>query len=244
MTATIQITTTDTLRTIIDNIPVSVQIIGQDGRYRDCNATTYTLFGAADGDIIGKTPQLFFPPRQSDGSDSAEKAAAYIREAFAGNVVTFEWEHIRRDGTIFPCQVTLKTIEYDGEPCLMGTIADISDQVALLRKSEFIIASSPVPIVEIRPDLSISGANDAFCQLSGDTAEHLKTISITDFKVTNRVGGTLAEGLENRHAVSGDLDALVPSGLKNLNYHYTPFFGADNTLLSIIAYYIDKTQER
>jgi len=68
-------------------------------------------------------------------------------------------------------------------------------------------------------------------------------MKITDFDVRNRVGGSLAEGIEKRSTVHGELDAHVKSGVKHLQYYYTPFFGPDGNLQSVFAYYLDKTAE-
>jgi methyl-accepting chemotaxis protein len=164
--------------------------------------------------------------------------------AFSGEVVSFEWEHKRLDGSIFPCKVTLQLIEYEGKTCLMATIVDISDMVALRHKSEFIIANAPTPIIDLKPDLSITYANHAFAVLTDKSIEEIQKMKVTDFDVRNRVGRSLAEGIETKSTVHGDLDAVVASGTKHLQYYYTPFFDEDGNLLSIFAYYIDKTEEK
>lgn len=244
MTAKILVTDATTLMNIIDATPASIQIIGQDGRYLDCNAATYAMFRAhGSEDIIGKPPSILSPEKQSDGKDSNEGAAFYIQKALGGEEVSFEWEHMRLDGTVFPCTVTLKLIDYLGTMCLMATIVDITEVVALRKKSEFIIANAPSPIVDINPDLSIHYANHAFVTLTDTPFDQLCRMKISDFDVRNRVGGSLAEGIEKKSTVHGELDAHVKSGVKHLQYYYTPFFGPDGNLQSVFAYYFDKTAE-
>ncbi|HOL40957.1 MAG TPA: methyl-accepting chemotaxis protein [Methanospirillum sp.] len=244
MTAKILVTDATTLMNIIDATPASIQIIGQDGRYLDCNAATYTMFRARDSeDIIGKPPSILSPEKQSDGRDSMEGAAFYIKKALGGEDVSFEWEHMRLDGTVFPCKVTLKRIDYVGTPCLMATIVDITEVVALRKRSEFIIAHAPSPIVDVNPDLSIQYANHAFAALTDTPSEQLCRMKISDFDVRNRVGGSLTEALEKKSTVHGELDAHVKSGVRHLQYYYTPFFDQEGNLLSIFAYYFDKTAE-
>ncbi|HPP76632.1 PAS domain-containing protein, partial [Methanospirillum sp.] len=244
MTAKILVTDATTLMNIIDATPASIQIIGQDGRYLDCNAATYTMFRARDSeDIIGKPPSILSPEKQSDGRDSMEGAAFYIKKALGGEDVSFEWEHMRLDGTVFPCKVTLKRIDYVGTPCLMATIVDITEVVALRKRSEFIIAHAPSPIVDVNPDLSIQYANPAFAALTDTPSEQLCRMKISDFDVRNRVGGSLTEALEKKSTVHGELDAHVKSGVRHLQYYYTPFFDQEGNLLSIFAYYFDKTAE-
>ena len=233
------------LQNMLDATSSSIQIVGPDGVYIDCNAATYAMFRANNvEDIIGKPPSVLSPAHQSDGTDSNDGAAQYIKQAFSGEVVSFEWEHQRFDGSIFPCKVTLQLIEYEGKTCLMGTIIDISDMVALRQKSEFIIANAPTPIIDLKPDLSITYANRAFADLIDTPFAEIQKMKVTDFDIRNRVGRSLSEGIETKSQVHGDLDAVIASGTKHLQYYYTPFFDDDGDLLSIFAYYIDKTEEK
>jgi len=116
--------------------------------------------------------------------------------------------------------------------------------VALRNKSEFIIANAPTPIIDIRPDLSIQYANHAFADLIDTPFADIQKMNISDFDVRNRVGRSLGEGIETKSTVHGELEAVVPSGTKHLQYNYTPFFDDEGNLLSIFAYYIDRTAEK
>lgn len=233
------------LKSIIDAIPSAVQIIGPDGLFLDCNAATYTMLGAsAVEDIIGKSPAIISSEKQSDGTDSRKGSKKYIDLAFSGETTTFEWEHKRLDGTIFPCLVTLQVIEYNGQNCLMSTLVDITDLVAFRQKSEFIIRNAPTPLMDILPDLSIAAANVAFADLIDTPMDKLSTMKLSDFDVRDRVGGSLTEALETKSQVTGVMDAVVSTGTKNLEYFYNPFYDNQGTLVSIIAYYIDKTAEK
>lgn len=233
------------LMNIIDATPASIQIVSSEGVFLNCNAATYDMFHARSSEeIIGKPPSILSPEKQTDGADSNDCSAQYIRQAFSGEVVTFEWDHQRLDGSVFPCQVTLKVIDYEGQRCLMATVVDITDIVALRNKSEFIIANAPTPIIDIRPDFSIQYANHAFADLTDTPFADLQKMNISDFDVRNRVGRSLGEGIETKSTVHGELEAIVSSGTKHLQYNYTPFFDNEGNLLSIFAYYIDKTAEK
>ena len=202
------------LQNILDATSSSIQIIGPEGVYIDCNAATYAMFHANTvEDIIGKPPSFLSPEKQRNGTDSNEGAAQFIQMAFSGEVVSFEWEHKRLDGSIFPCQVTLQLIEYEGKTCLMATIVDISDMVALRHKSEFIIANAPTPIIDLKPDLSITYANHAFAVLTDKSIEEIQKMKVTDFDVRNRAGGSLAEGIETKSTVHGIWTRWLPVGL-------------------------------
>lgn len=245
MTYTIQTNDTNSLRNILESLPVSVQVVGPDGKFWDCNSTTLTQFNIQDiHDFIGHFPSEFSPEKQLNGEDSGTLSRKYVERAFQGETVFFEWEHRRSDGTIFPCQVTLKKIEYDGKPCLMTTTVDMSEIISLRKKSEFIVQNAPTPIMDINPDFSIHTGNKSFATLTDINIEQLQMMKLTDFDVRNRVGDSLTEGLAMKKASSGEMEAVVKSGIKYLEYHYEPFYSDDGNLLSIIAYYIDKTAEK
>ena len=116
------------LRIMIDSTPVSMQIIGSDGVFLDCNKATHVQFGVKNTtEIIGKSLLVFAPESHSSGVSSEEEIKRQIKQALTGKPVSFDWEAIHADGLVFPCKVTFHPIEYDGQPCLMSTIIDTSD---------------------------------------------------------------------------------------------------------------------
>jgi len=245
MDGKIKTTDTSSLIHMIDAISSAVQIIGSEGLYLDCNAATYTMFGVKRSEeFIGKLPSIISPKKQQDGTDSNTGSKKYIESAFAGETVSFEWEHQKLDGTVFPCQVTLQVIEYEGQTCLMATIVDISEMVALRKKSDFVITNAPIPIVDMRPDLSVVSANIAFSELVEYSMDTVKAMKISEFNTQNRIGGSLSEAIESHSSVSGTLDSVVKSGTHDMQYRYTPYYDDNGTHVSTIAYYIDKTVEK
>ncbi|WP_181391337.1 methyl-accepting chemotaxis protein [Methanospirillum stamsii] len=245
MTYTICTSDPGTLKNILDGISASVQIVGPDGKFLDCNAATLRQFRVGSvHDIIGHLPSEFSPEKQNDGTDSGFASQKFVEQALNGELVSFEWDHRRSDGTVFPCQVTLNKIEYEKKICLLSTTVEITEIVSLRKKSEFIVQNAPTPIMDINPDLSIRTGNNAFGALVDLSFEELKNIKLTDFDIRSRVGGSLSEGLALKQDVSGEMEAVVPAGTVYLQYYYKPFYSDDGNLVSIIAYYINKTEEK
>ena len=73
----------------------------EDGRFVECNPAALRMFGCSREEFIGHPPYEFSPPRQPDGRDSREKAQELIGAALAGQPQSFEWRHLRSDGTLF-----------------------------------------------------------------------------------------------------------------------------------------------
>jgi len=92
----------------------------------DCNAKTLALFGCTKRQMIGQKPFAFSPQTQPDGSESSGKVAEKIKAAMNGTFQFFEWRHCRSDGTPFDVEVSLNSIELEGELLLQGIVRDIT----------------------------------------------------------------------------------------------------------------------
>jgi len=97
-----------------------------DDRFVDCNPATLNMFGCKREDIINTTPQRYSPEFQPDGRSSTEKALEKIHAAFAGQAQSFEWRHLKFDGTPFDAEVTLNAVVIYDQPQLLATVRDIT----------------------------------------------------------------------------------------------------------------------
>ncbi|PLX15796.1 MAG: hypothetical protein C0599_16250 [Salinivirgaceae bacterium] len=94
----------------------------------DCNAMAEQIFGLPKSEIIGKEPFVFSPTYQPDGSSSQEKAMDYINATLTGQSITFDWEHLRGDGSRFYAEVNLSKIELGDEEYVQVILRDISKE--------------------------------------------------------------------------------------------------------------------
>ncbi|PWG61401.1 EAL domain-containing protein [Spiribacter halobius] len=116
-----------------------------DGRIVDCNAASARLFRVPGRQaLIPHTPWALSPPHQPDGSDSRELAERIIRIAETRKFYRFEWMQRRFDGTDFPAEVTITTVEYDGRPALYATLHDISERKHREREVERLAHYDPL----------------------------------------------------------------------------------------------------
>ncbi len=70
-------------------------------RIIDCNTKTEEMFGYAREEILQKKPYDLSPLLQPDGSNSKLKASQLIKAASSKGAQFFQWQHLKKDGTVF-----------------------------------------------------------------------------------------------------------------------------------------------
>lgn len=99
-----------------------------DYKFISCNPRTLTMYGCTEDEIIGHTPDEFSPKNQPDGKPSFKMAVKKIDAALSGKPQTFEWLHLKKDGSPFNAEVTLtKMVLSDGE-YVHAIVRDITER--------------------------------------------------------------------------------------------------------------------
>lgn len=114
-------------RTLFENANDAIFIL-HEGRFIEFNQAAEAMFGYADTEMRGKTPQELSPPLQPDGQSSQGKGQEKIAAALAGRPQFFEWVHCRADGACFDAEVSLNRLQLDEEWVLQAIVRDISER--------------------------------------------------------------------------------------------------------------------
>jgi PAS domain S-box-containing protein len=118
-------------RTLFENASDAIFIM-QDNRLIDCNVRALDMFGCRARDqIVGRHPYELSPRVQPNGRDSRESAIEKATAALAGQPQFFEWMHARLDGTPFPTEVGLNTLELGSTKLLQAIIRDVSERMRI-----------------------------------------------------------------------------------------------------------------
>jgi len=146
-------------------------LIIEKGEFVDCNFATVEMLGyeCKEG-ILNMSPFQLSPEFQPDGRLSIDKAAEMIDLAVARGNHRFDWDHLRKDGTVVSVEVTLTAVQVDGNLNLHTIWRDISkrkqaesakEESEALFRYTFEANPDPVIITKIS-DGSIIDVNNAF----------------------------------------------------------------------------------
>ena len=135
-------------RTLFNSAHDAIFMMDGD-KFIDCNEATLQIFNCTREQIIGQTPLKFSPEFQADGSTSYKVALRKINSAIKGVPQTFEWTHIRSDGTPFDAEVSLNRVQLDSEVFLQAIVRDITAR----KQAEDVIRKKNEELTKINAEL-------------------------------------------------------------------------------------------
>ncbi len=115
-------------RTLFDSAPDAILLMSGE-RFVDCNPRAEHMFGLSRAELCRRTPFEVSPERQPDGRSSREAAGEHIANALRGDTASFDWEHIRADGSTFPAEVKLTGVDLSSGRILQAVVRDSSERL-------------------------------------------------------------------------------------------------------------------
>ncbi|MCJ7800423.1 MAG: PAS domain S-box protein, partial [Polaromonas sp.] len=115
-------------RSIYEGSNDAIMLLTDKGFF-DCNAHTLALFGLSHKDeFLFLHPSQLSPTFQPDGRDSFSAASEKMELGFSRGSAHFEWMHQRKNGDLFPAEVTYTAFLYQGRQVLQATVRDITER--------------------------------------------------------------------------------------------------------------------
>ncbi|MEA3240902.1 MAG: ATP-binding protein, partial [Pseudomonadota bacterium] len=97
-------------RTFFENSTDAMSII-RSNSFVDCNTAVIEMLGYdSKEDLLNRHPADLSPETQADGQKSRDKAMEMMAIAKAKGSHRFEWNHVRKNGEIFPVEISLTAI--------------------------------------------------------------------------------------------------------------------------------------
>ena len=113
-------------------------LIIEGNRFIDCNQATLDMLGYDSKEELCNThPSQLSPEYQPDGQASKTKANEMIRIAFEKGSHRFEWNHRRKNGEVFPVEVLLTAIPFEGTQLLHVVWRDITERKSAEAEIEY-----------------------------------------------------------------------------------------------------------
>ena len=135
MTADLPLTDTgieranDLYRTIVDTAADAIVVIDASGTIRSVNRSFETMFGYEAPDMLGRNVRMLMPEPYASEHDSY--LDAYLRTGERRIIgIGREVSGRRRDGTVFPMELSVGEVHTEGERLFVGIVRDITDRKA------------------------------------------------------------------------------------------------------------------
>jgi PAS domain S-box-containing protein len=105
---------------------------GKTLQFLDCNAAAQQIMRCENREeLTCITPWDISPEFQPDGRSSADKARAVLDAVNKFGTSRFEWTHQRADGSQFPVEVVLTTVQLGSQPLVFVTWREISERLKM-----------------------------------------------------------------------------------------------------------------
>ncbi len=165
-----------TYKGIINSLNDAIYIMDKEGHFLDVNAAAERLYGYDKEYFIGKNPGFLSAP----GLNDLDQTISYIKEAYNGKTVRFEFWGLRKDGSVFPKEISLTPGMWFGQKVVIAVGREMTERKKAeeaLRISEekyrLLVQYSSDPIFSFNPDESYRFVNDAFAVQFGKKPEEI-----------------------------------------------------------------------
>ena len=108
----------------------TIIVTDADGRIAECSESAVASYGYSREELLALHIAELRPPAQRDS------LAARLEEAAASGGAVYETCHMRRDGSVFPVEISLRAVPVAGRTYYQGIIRDISQRKTLERELE------------------------------------------------------------------------------------------------------------
>jgi len=112
----------ESYRTLFEFASDGVYLQTLEGRILNINPSGEQMLGYEPGELIGRSVADIVPP---EIADRFERLAQDLRRRKA---LTIEAENIRRDGSVFPVEVSLSLVDESGDELVVAIVRDISER--------------------------------------------------------------------------------------------------------------------
>jgi PAS domain S-box-containing protein len=159
-------------RGLLEAAPDAIVGVTPDGRIALVNAQVERLFGYHRDDLLGRPVEILVPEYARDKHPGHR--AGYLRDPAPRPMgAGMQLAGRRRDGSRFPAEISLSSIDTEDGVLVSAAIRDVSDRVRAEAKFRGLLEAAPDAIVGVTPDGRITLVNAQAERLFGYHREEL-----------------------------------------------------------------------
>ncbi len=173
----------ETYRGILNSISETVYIQDANGLFLDVNHAAEKMYGYTKEEFIGRSPEFLSAP----GKNDLAKLEISLKKSLNGEPQSFEFWGMRKDGTIFPKEVSVSLGYYFGKKANIAVARDVAERRQAedaLKKSEVwfrsLFEKASDGIFYLSTDRDLVKVNNAFAQMHGYSVEEMQKMNLKD----------------------------------------------------------------
>ncbi len=195
---------------LLELIPDAFLAIAASGEIMLANAQTEALFEYPRGQLVGRPVELLLPERFA-AMHRAHRAGYFADPRPRPMGAGLELAGRRRDGSEFPAEISLSSIELDGMLLATAAIRDISERIAVVSERDHLQAEAEKE--RLQNQLQHSRRLESLGELAGGIAHDFNNLLAVIINYATFVGedldsGAFAQDLDKRRAMRADVEQI------------------------------------